>query len=106
MTWSCCSSSGCISVCSSSRLEQHPERRVEVPTEFSRFVVFWSGYSLCLAYLAALLVNSGVIRWDENGATTVAYLCMMLIFWDLLFLLEYMSVVYEKDDAGRGDEEE
>jgi hypothetical protein len=30
---------------------------------------------------------------------------MMLIFWDLLFLLEYMSVVYEKDDEGRGDEE-
>jgi hypothetical protein len=80
MTWSWCSSSGCISACSSSRLEQHPERRVEVPTEFSRFVVFCSGSSLCLTYLGAMLVNSGVIRWGEHGATTVAYLCMMLIF--------------------------
>jgi hypothetical protein len=52
-----------------------------------------------------MLVNSGVIRWGEGGAATVAYLCMMLIFWDLLFLLEYMSVLYEKDDEGRGDEE-
>jgi hypothetical protein len=77
-----------------------------VPTEFCRFVVFWSGSSLCLAYLGAMLVTSGVIRWGEDGATTVAYLCMMLIFWDLLFLLEYMSVLYEKDDdEGRGDEE-
>jgi hypothetical protein len=76
-----------------------------VHTEFSRFVAFWSGSSLCLAYMAVMLVNSGVIRWDEDGATTVAYLCMMLIFWDLLFLVEYMSVLYEKDDGGRGDEE-
>jgi hypothetical protein len=68
-------------------------------------VVFWSGSSLCLAYLGAMLVTSGVIRWGEDGATTVAYLCMMLIFWDLLFLVEYMSVLYEKDDGGRGDEE-
>jgi hypothetical protein len=53
-----------------------------------------------------MLVNSGVIRWGEDEATTVAYLCMMLIFWDLLFVLEYMSVLYEKDDnEGRGDEE-
>jgi hypothetical protein len=76
-----------------------------VPTEFSRFVVFWSGSSLCLTYLGAMLVNSGVIRWGEHGATTVAYLCMMLIYWDLLFLLEHLSGLCEQDDEGRGDEE-
>ncbi len=74
-------------------------------TEFSRFVVFWSGACLCLAYLAASLVSSGVIRWGEEGATNLTYLCILLIFWDLLFLLEYMSVLYEKDaDEGAGDE--
>jgi hypothetical protein len=75
-----------------------------VYTVFSRFVVFWAGSSLCLTYLVAVLVNSGVIRWGEDGATTVAYLCIILIFLDLLFLLEYLSVLYEKDDEG-GDEE-
>jgi hypothetical protein len=61
-----------------------------VPTEFSRFVVFWSGSSLCLAYLAAMLVNSGVIRWGENGATTIAHLCIILMVLDLLFLIEFL----------------
>ncbi len=74
-------------------------------TEFSRFVVFWSGACLCLAYLAASLVSSGVIRWGEEGATYLTYLCILLIFWDLLFLLEYMSVLYEAD-GGEGRDEE
>ena len=74
-------------------------------TEFSRFVIFWTGASLCLVYLAVTLVNSGVIRWGENGATTIAYLCIILIFLDLLFLVEYVSVLYEKDDKHkRGDQ--
>jgi hypothetical protein len=34
-----------------------------------------------------------------------AYSCIFLIFWDLLFLLEYMSVLYEMDDGEGGDEE-
>jgi hypothetical protein len=76
-----------------------------VHTEFSRFVVFWAGSSLCLAYLVTVLRNTGVIRWGEDGATTVAYLCIILIFLDLMFLLEYMSVLYEKDEEGGGDEE-
>jgi hypothetical protein len=76
-----------------------------VHTEFSRFVVFWAGSSLCLAYLAAMLANSGAIRWGLGGATAVAYLCVMLIFLDLLFLLEYMSDLYEKDDEEERDEE-
>jgi hypothetical protein len=76
-----------------------------VNTEFSTFVAFWAGSSLCLAYLVAVCVNSGVIRWGEDGATTIAYLCIGLIFLDLLFLLEYMSVLYEKDDKHkRGDQ--
>jgi hypothetical protein len=77
----------------------------EVRTEFSRFVVFWSGACLCLTYLAATLVNSGVICWGEEGATNLAHLCIILIFLDLLFLLEYMSVLYEMDDDERGNEE-
>jgi hypothetical protein len=76
-----------------------------VHTEFSRFVIFWTGASLCLVYLAVTLVNSGVIRWGENGAATIAYLCIILIFLDLLFLVEYVSVLYEKDDKHkRGDQ--
>jgi hypothetical protein len=75
-----------------------------VRTEFSRFVAFWSGACLCLAYLAEMLVNSGAIRWGEDGATTIAYVCIFLIFWDLLFLLEYMSVLYEMDDHEDEDE--
>jgi hypothetical protein len=75
-----------------------------VHTEFSRFVVFWVGSCLCLDYLVAVLVNSGMIRWGEDGATTVAYLCIILIFLDLLFLLEYMSVLYEKDEEGEDEE--
>jgi hypothetical protein len=31
-------------------------------------------------------------------------LCIILIFADLLFLLEYMSVLYEKDDQGEDKE--
>ena len=52
-----------------------------------------------------MLVSSGVIRWGEDGATTVAYLCMTLTFWDLLFLLEYLSGPFEQDDDEGGDEE-
>lgn len=70
---------------------------------YTRFVVFLAGSSICLAYLTASLVNRGLIGWGEYGTTFVAYLCIFLIFWDLLFLLEYMSVLYEKDDGG--DEE-
>jgi hypothetical protein len=76
-----------------------------VHTEFSRFMIFWTGASLCLVYLSVTLVNSGVIRWGEDGATTIAYLCIGLIFLDLLFLIEYMSFLYEKDDKHkRGDQ--
>jgi hypothetical protein len=76
-----------------------------VHTQFTRFMIFWTGASLCLAYLAVMLVNSGVIRLGEHSATTIAYLCIILMFLDLLFLLEYMSVLYEKDDKEkRGDE--
>lgn len=74
-------------------------------TELSTFVAFWAGSSLCLAYLAVVCVNSGVIRWGEDGATTIAYSCIFLIIWDLLFLLEYMSVLYEMDDHEGEDEE-
>ena len=77
-------------------------------TKFSRFMIFWTGASLCLVYLAVTLVNSGVIRWGEDGATTIAYLCLSLIFLDLLFLIEYMSVLYETDEKDdrqkRGDQ--
>ena len=74
-------------------------------TEFCRFVVFWSGACLCLTYLAAMLVSSGVIRWGEEGATNLACLCIILIFFEALFLLEYMSVLYEAD-GGEGRDEE
>lgn len=74
-------------------------------TRFSGFVVFWAGSSICLAYLTASLVNRGLIGWGEYGTTVVAYSCIFLIFWDLLFLLEYMSVLYEMDDSEGGDEE-
>jgi hypothetical protein len=71
---------------------------------YTRFVIFWAGSTLCLVYLTASLVNRGLIGWEEDGATIVAYSCIFLIFWDLLFLLEYMSVLYEMDDE-REDEE-
>lgn len=74
-------------------------------SEFSRFVVFWAGACLCLAYLAEMLVSSGVIRWGEEGATNLACLCIILIFLDVLVLLEYMSILYETDDGEGGDEE-
>ena len=74
-------------------------------TEFCRFVVFWSGACLCLTYLAAMLVSSGVIRWGEEGATNLACFCIILMVLDVLVLLEYMSVLYEMDDDERGDEE-
>jgi len=76
-----------------------------VSTEFSRFVVFWSGAYLCLAYLAATLVRSGAIRWGEQDATNLAFLCLNLVFLDALILLEYVSVLYEMDDGEGGDEE-
>ena len=74
----------------------------EVHNEFSRFVVFWSGSSLCLVYLMALNVSRGVIRWGEDGATTVARLCIILIYLELVLLLAYMSVLYERDDKDEG----
>ena len=74
-------------------------------TEFSRFVVFWAGSSICLAYLTASLVTRGLIGLGEYGTTIAVYSCIFLIFWDLLFLLEYMSVLYEMDDGEGGDEE-
>jgi hypothetical protein len=82
-----------------------PGRRGEVHTELCRFVVFWAGSSLCLACLVTVLGNSDVIRGGEDGATSVAYVCITRIFFDLLFLLEYLSVLYEKDADGGGDEE-
>jgi hypothetical protein len=48
-----------------------------------------------LAHLTASLVDRGLIGWGEYGTTIVAYSCIFLIVWDLLFLLEYMSVLYE-----------
>jgi len=77
-----------------------------VNTGFSRFVVFWSGSSVCLAYLTASHVSRGLIGWGEYGTTTFACLCFFLIFWDLLFLLEYISILYERDDGGDGGDEE
>ena len=74
-------------------------------TKFSRFVIFWTGASLCLVYLAVTLVKSGVIRWGDDGATTIAYLCIILIFLDVLFLVEYVSVLYEKDDKHKRGEQ-
>jgi hypothetical protein len=53
---------------------------------------------LCLVYLATMLVASGVIRLGEEGVTTIAYLCFILILFDLLLLLEYISDPHEKDD--------
>jgi hypothetical protein len=76
-----------------------------VYTIFSRFVVFWAGSTICLVYLTASLVNRGLIGWGEYGSTVVAYSCLFLIFWDLLFLLEYMSVLFEMDDEAEEDEE-
>ena len=73
-------------------------------TRFSRFVAFLAGSSICLAYLTANLVNRGLIGWGEYGTTIVAYSCIFLIFWDLLFLLEYMSVLYEMNDEGEDEE--
>jgi hypothetical protein len=75
-----------------------------VNTEFSTFVAFWAGSCICLAYLAVVCVNSGVIRWGEDGAMTIAYSCIFLIIWDLLFLLEYPSVLYEMDHEGEDEE--
>ena len=72
---------------------------------YTRFVVFWAGSTICLADLTASLVDRGLIGWGEYGTTIVAYSCIFLIVWDLLFLLEYMSVLYEKDDGDGGDEE-
>ena len=74
--------------------------------EFARFVVFWAGACLCLTFLAASLVSGGVIRFGEEGATRLAFLCIVLIFLDVLILLEYVSFLYEMDDReGGGDEE-
>jgi hypothetical protein len=75
-----------------------------VYTRISRFVAFLAGSSICLAYLTASLINRGLIGWGEYGTTVVAYSCIFLIIWDLLFLLEYMSVLYEMDDEGEDEE--
>jgi hypothetical protein len=69
-----------------------------VHTKFPEFVVFWAGASLCLTYLATMLVNSGVIHWGEDGAKIVACLCFIPVLVDLFLLLEYVSAFYEKDD--------
>ena len=71
---------------------------------YTRFVVFWAGSTICLADLTASLVNRGLIGLGEYGSTIVGYSCIFLIFWDLLFLLEYMSVLYEMDDEGEDEE--
>ncbi len=67
-------------------------------TKLAGFVTFWVGSSLCLVYLAAMLVQSGVIRWAEHSVTTIARLCLILIFFDLMLLIEYVSAPHEKDD--------
>ena len=72
--------------------------------KFSRFVVLWAGSPICLAYLTASLVNRRLIGWGEYGTTIVAYSCIFLIIWDLLFLLQYMSVLYEMDHEGEDKE--
>jgi len=56
-----------------------------------------------LAYQVTMLVNDGAIRQGEDGATTGACPCIILIFLDLLVLLEYMSALDEKDDEKRVD---
>ena len=61
---------------------------------------------MCLAYLTASLVSRGLIGWGEYGTTIVFCSCIFLIFLDLLFLLEYMSVLYERGDGGDGGDEE
>ncbi len=73
--------------------------------KFSRFVVFWTGASLCLVYLVVMLVNSDVIRLGEHSVTAIAYLCIILMVLDLFFLLEYISVPHEKDDKRSSDDE-
>ena len=67
-------------------------------TKLVSFVTFWVGSTVCLVYLATVLVVSGVIRWGEHSVTTISWLCLILIFYDLLLLLEYMSALPDKDD--------
>jgi hypothetical protein len=69
-----------------------------VHTKLAGFVTFWVGASLCLAYLATSIVASGVIRLAEDSVTTIARLCLILIFFDLLMLLEFISDPHEEDD--------
>ena len=66
-------------------------------TKLSKFVTFWAAASLCLTYLATVLVNSGVIHRGGDDAKTVACLCFIPILVDLVLLLEYVSS-YEKGD--------
>jgi hypothetical protein len=72
-----------------------------VHTKLAGFVTFWVGSSLCLVYLATMLVKSGVIHWGEDSVTTIARLCLILIFYDLLLLMEYVSAPHGKDDEKR-----
>ena len=50
-------------------------------------------------------MSSGVIRGGEDGATNLAFSCIILILLDVLFLLEYVWVLYQKDDHAGEDEE-
>jgi hypothetical protein len=69
-----------------------------VHTKLAGFVTFWVGSTLCLVYLETMLVDSGVIRWAVHSVMTIAWLCFILIFYDLMVLLEYISTPHEKDD--------
>ena len=70
-----------------------------IPSSLGSWSSGW-GACVCLVYLTASLVTRDLIGWGEYGTTIVGYSCIFLIFWDLLVLLEYVSVLYEKDDGG------
>ena len=53
-----------------------------------------------------LNVALGKSRRSNHGWPIAVCSYTYLIFWDLLFLLEYMSVLYERDDGGYGGDEE
>jgi len=69
-----------------------------VHTKLAGFVIFWAGSTLCLVYLATMLVVSGVIHWGEHSVTTIAWGCFILIFYDLMLLIECISASHEKDE--------
>jgi hypothetical protein len=72
-----------------------------VHTKLASFVTFWVGSTLCLVYLATMLVAGGMIHWGEQSVTTIAWGCFILILYDLMLLLEYISAPREKDDEER-----